>query len=244
MGVEVVGGETVREAERAGALLAQRLPRRLAEAGGPRPVRAPSGPVRRPGRAGAAHVLAAATAVLELPSGVDLDYLALTAPDLREPPRPGRGSAAGRSPARHDPADRQRRRPSRRPGGRGGWRRTGPRRLPSWVACACERAAVRRHRQQPHVDRSARRGRGRRPLAGGHGRAAHRRRVGGAAPGLLDGLVPTEHDVLRGVSVCATVPAVLHEWRDMLADVLRRRAAGDRRAGGADRRTRPHGQPS
>ena len=29
----------------------------------------------------------------------------------------------------------------------------------------------------------------------------------------------------RGISVCATVPAVLHEWRDMLARLLRRRAA-------------------
>ena len=30
---------------------------------------------------------------------------------------------------------------------------------------------------------------------------------------------------LRGVAVCATVPAVLHEWRDMLRTLPRRRAA-------------------
>jgi type III pantothenate kinase len=34
---------------------------------------------------------------------------------------------------------------------------------------------------------------------------------------LLRGLVGADLDAVEGVAVCATVPAVLHEWRDMLA---------------------------
>ena len=64
-------------------------------------------------------------------------------------------------------------------------------------------------------DRAARRRRRRRPLAGGHRRAAHRRRVGRAAQAACSRLHRSA-SALRGVAVCATVPAVLHEWRDML----------------------------
>lgn len=36
-------------------------------------------------------------------------------------------------------------------------------------------------------------------------------------PILLDGLLGDRWDEVAGIAVCATVPAVLHEWRDMLA---------------------------
>ena len=49
------------------------------------------------------------------------------------------------------------------------------------LAGARHDAALRRHRQQPHRARAARRRRGARPLAGRDRRAPHRRRVGGAA---------------------------------------------------------------
>ena len=61
------------------------------------------------------------------------------------------------------------------------------------------------------VARAARRRRGRRRLAGRDRRAAHRRRVGGAAPRAARRRASTRS---TGSSVCATVPAVLHEWRD------------------------------
>ncbi len=56
--------------------------------------------------------------------------------------------------------------------------------------------------------------RGGRRLAGRDRRAAHRRRVGGAAPRAARRPALDEVD---GIAVCATVPAVLHEWREMLA---------------------------
>ena len=74
---------------------------------------------------------------------------------------------------------------------------------------------LRRHRQLPHRHRAPRRRRGARPLAGGDRRASYGGRVGGAA----QGPAPREQRLRPrsgGISVCATVPAVLHEWRDML----------------------------
>ncbi len=88
MGVDVVGGETVREdgglalssrnayldaAQRQQALALSRALRAGAAAGG----------------SGAARVLAEASAVLDAAAGVDLDYLALTSSDLGEPPATG-----------------------------------------------------------------------------------------------------------------------------------------------------------
>ncbi len=88
MGVDVVGGETVREdgglalssrnayldaAQRQQALALSRALRAGAAAGG----------------SGAALVLAEASAVLDAAAGVDLDYLALTSSDLGEPPATG-----------------------------------------------------------------------------------------------------------------------------------------------------------
>ena len=88
MGVDVVGGETVREdgglalssrnayldaAQRQQALALSRALLAGSAAGG----------------SGAARVLAEATAVLDAAEGVDLDYLALTSSDLGEPPATG-----------------------------------------------------------------------------------------------------------------------------------------------------------
>jgi pantoate--beta-alanine ligase len=88
MGVDVVGGETVREdsglalssrnsyldaAQRQEATALSRALRAGADAG----------------RFGAARVLADSTAVLVAARGVDLDYLALTSPDLGDPPERG-----------------------------------------------------------------------------------------------------------------------------------------------------------
>jgi pantoate--beta-alanine ligase len=88
MGVDVVGAATVREdgglalssrnaylddAERQQALALSRALLAGAAAG----------------RSGAARVLADATAVLDGSAGVDVDYLALTSPDLGEPPAVG-----------------------------------------------------------------------------------------------------------------------------------------------------------
>ena len=43
---------------------------------------------------------------------------------------------------------------------------------------------------------------------------------------LLRGLLGRPRSTtVDGIAVCATVPAVLHEWREMLAAPLRRRAA-------------------
>ncbi|HET6560649.1 MAG TPA: pantoate--beta-alanine ligase [Marmoricola sp.] len=88
MGIEVVGGETVREDD--GLALSSRnrylateerlLARTLSAALRAGAAAGPAGPdaVRR-----------AALAVLEAADGVDLDYLALTGPDLAEPPERG-----------------------------------------------------------------------------------------------------------------------------------------------------------
>ena len=88
MGVDVVGGETVREdgglalssrnayldaAQRQQALALSRALLAGAAAG----------------ESGAARVLAEASAVLDAAAGVDLDYLALTSSDLGEPPATG-----------------------------------------------------------------------------------------------------------------------------------------------------------
>ena len=73
-------------------------------------------------------------------------------------------------------------------------------------------------------------------LAGRDRRAADRRRVGGAAP--RPARRRDRADGATAIAVCATVPAVLHEWREMLARPLRRRAARRRRAGRAHRRAR------
>jgi type III pantothenate kinase len=47
-----------------------------------------------------------------------------------------------------------------------------------------------------------------------------------------------------GIAVCSTVPAVLHEWREMLASHFGRREERRGRAGRAHRRTGAHGQPA
>src|SRR5690606_32730896 len=47
-----------------------------------------------------------------------------------------------------------------------------------------------------------------------------------------------------GIAVCSTVPAVLHEWRDMLTSDLGPDAGRGGRAGGAHRRTGADGQPA
>ncbi len=63
---------------------------------------------------------------------------------------------------------------------------------------------------------------------------------------LIRGLLAdsTVADNLAGISVCATVPAVLHEWRDMLRSHFGDRAQRRRRARRANRRARAHGQPA
>ena len=63
---------------------------------------------------------------------------------------------------------------------------------------------------------------------------------------LLQGLLreSTVSDRVDGIAVCATVPAVLHEWREMLVAPLRDAAERRRRAGRADRRTGADGQPA
>ena len=80
-----------------------------------------------------------------------------------------------------------------------------------------------------------------RRLADRDRRPPYRGRVGGAAA-----RAPRRRTSTRstGIAVCATVPAVLHEWRDMLArhfpDVTARRG----RARRAHRRTGADGQPA
>ena len=112
LGVEVVGGDDGPRGRRAGAVLPQRLPRRRRSGGSAlalsRALRAgaAAGPAGAERGAGRRHAPCSTTA-----EGVDLDYLALTAPDLGEPPGVRRGPAARRRPGRHHPADRQRRRP-------------------------------------------------------------------------------------------------------------------------------------
>src|SRR3954453_738382 len=59
-------------------------------------------------------------------------------------------------------------------------------------------------------------------LTAGEGRADWRvgtdeRRTSDEWAVLLRGLLGTGLDEVDGIAVCATVPAVLHEWRDMLA---------------------------
>ena len=84
-------------------------------------------------------------------------------------------------------------------------------------------AARRRHRQQPHRPRAARRRRGQSPTGGS-------RPTSGAPPtsGRCCCAACSATRLERrstAIAVCSTVPAVLHEWREMLAAALRRRAA-------------------
>jgi pantoate--beta-alanine ligase len=88
LGVQVVGAETVRED--GGLALSSRNvyldpPGRQLALALSRALRAGADA----GARGAAAVLADATAVLDAASGLDVDYLALTAPDLGEPPAYG-----------------------------------------------------------------------------------------------------------------------------------------------------------
>ena len=69
----------------------------------------------------------------------------------------------------------------------------------------------RRHRQQPHRAGAARRRRGE-PRTGGS-RPTTRRTADEWAV-LLRGLLGERSTSVDGIAVCATVPAVLHEWRD------------------------------
>jgi pantoate--beta-alanine ligase len=88
LSVDVVGAETVREAD--GLALSSR--NAYLDAEQKRVAPALSRALRAGAHAagsGAARVLADATAVLHDAEGVELDYLALTAPDLTEPPESG-----------------------------------------------------------------------------------------------------------------------------------------------------------
>ena len=101
--------------------------------------------------------------------------------------------------------------------------------------------ARRRHRQQPH--RAGPAGRRRGPSAHWRvvdRRAAHRRRVGGAAARAAG--ARRHPDEVDGIVVCATVPSVLHDLaRDARAG-LRRRRPGGRRARRAHRHPGADGQ--
>ena len=79
----------------------------------------------------------------------------------------------------------------------------------------------------------------------GHWRVAtDERRTADEWAVLLRGLLgPTALDDVAGIAVCATVPAVLHEWRDMLARHFADVPARGRRAGRAHRRAGADGQP-
>ncbi len=89
LGVDVVGAETVRE--ESGLALSSRNayldPDQLRLAAGP----VARAPIRRRGWLATEpdRVLAASTAVLDAADGVDVDYLALTSPELGDPPAYG-----------------------------------------------------------------------------------------------------------------------------------------------------------
>ena len=108
LGVEVVGAETVREAD--GLALSSRnryldADQRWRAVALSRTLFA--GPRRGRGTAPTA-ALAAARHELRHARGVDLDYLELTDPDLGPAPEPGPGPAADRRPRGPHPPDRQR----------------------------------------------------------------------------------------------------------------------------------------
>ena len=107
LGIEVVGAETVREAD--GLALSSR--NRFLDPEQRREALALSRALfrgRDAGHLGAAAALAEARAELDAATGVDVDYLELTAPDLGPAPRLRPGPAARRRPGRPHPADRQR----------------------------------------------------------------------------------------------------------------------------------------
>ena len=109
LGVDVVGGRDGPRGRRPGPVQPQPLPR-------PRRSAAAAAALSRALRAGAAAGPAGADAVLAAAhgrpgrraDGVELDYLALTDPDLGRRPPHGAGPAARRRPGRLHPADRQR----------------------------------------------------------------------------------------------------------------------------------------
>ena len=61
---------------------------------------------------------------------------------------------------------------------------------------------------------------------------------------LLRGLLGERAAAIDGIAVCSTVPAVLHEWRDMLARHFGDVPHVDRRARRPDRHPGPHRQPA
>ena len=106
MGIDVVGAETVREAD--GLALSSR--NRFLDPGQRQQAVALSRALQaaqRQAAYGADAALAAAHDVIDATTGVDLDYLSVTSTDLGDPPDRGRGPDPRRGPGRLHPAHRQ-----------------------------------------------------------------------------------------------------------------------------------------